>query len=106
MTARGSGPTAVCGIPARTWTFVCATYDSVGMSSRFYVNGLLVSTNWHNALTNAVAQKVPFCLFGSWNNGKADWMHYWMDGMLDDVRIWDVAISSNDQRSVYEEANP
>jgi hypothetical protein len=70
-------------IPGLTqWMHVVATWDAAGL--KIYINGVLSATNGYNG----VAPTHPTELLGvsAWGN--------YLDGQLDEVRIWNVARDS------------
>jgi hypothetical protein len=61
-----------------TWAHYAVTYD--GAVVRFYINGLLVAQDNRNLNTLVGTQ-----------NYLARWLNSYMDGQIDEVRIWNVA---------------
>ena len=70
-------------LPATTWSHLAVTYD--GRSLRVYVNGVLMSSK---ALTGALATRAGELRLGSG-----------FKGVMDDVHVWDTALSGSALRS-------
>ena len=83
-TARTADGTAV--LTSSVWTHLAFTYD--GTNLRLYVNGALVRTV---AATGAIAVTTGDLLIGSDSAG-------WFKGTLDDLRIYDRALSATEDR--------
>ena len=77
--AQGPAP-----LPANTWSHMTATYD--GSALRLYVNGTLVDDHPGDRL-NRDQQPGPLHLGG--NSGLGEWFQ----GTLDDVRVYNRALS-------------
>jgi hypothetical protein len=68
-----------------TWTHVAVTYDNPSKTMRLYVNGVLASEKTNvNSYTSANIQ------IGAYNNAAN------FNGDIDEVRIWDKALSADD----------
>jgi hypothetical protein len=79
--------TGTAALAANTWTHVATTYDGANM--RFYVNGSLVRTV---ARTGAIlATDGPLHI-----GGNEVWGGEWFIGLLDEVRIYNRALSASE----------
>ncbi|GAA2817908.1 PQQ-dependent sugar dehydrogenase [Crossiella cryophila] len=76
-----AGPTA---LPANAWSYVSTTYD--GTTLRLHVNGALVSSQ-------AVAGSVTASSGALRIGGNAVWGNEFFAGMIDEVRLYDRALS-------------
>lgn len=77
-------------IPLNTWSHYCITYNG-GTPVQFYVNGLLVGT----ANTPSALATVPNGFrIGNWHNNAANGGNHFFKGKIDDVRIYNSALSS------------
>jgi hypothetical protein len=76
-------------VALNVWSYIVATYD--GTSLRFYINGVLDSTQ-----TMAAPQALTFFKIGnrSWITG------YW-EGVLDDVSAWNTALTAAQIQAIY-----
>ena len=90
FTTPGGAIRAITGtavLAANTWTHIAATYDGANM--RFYVNGSLVRTV---ARTGAIlATDGPLHI-----GGNEVWGGEWFSGLLDEVRIYNRALSASE----------
>jgi glucose/arabinose dehydrogenase/PKD repeat protein len=77
---------ATAALPVNTWTHLATTYD--GANLRLYVNGTQAATT---ALTGAMAVSTGPLKIG----GNALWSE-WFAGLIDDVRIYDRALSATE----------
>jgi len=77
---------ATAALPVNTWTHLATTYD--GANLRLYVNGTQAATT---ALTGAKAVSTGPLKIG----GNALWSE-WFAGLIDDVRIYDRALSATE----------
>jgi hypothetical protein len=76
---------ATTNLPLNTWTHIAATYDGATMS--FYVNGALVASH---AQTGAIGTSfVQLTIGGNTVFGNGE--HF--NGLLDDIRIYNVALN-------------
>jgi hypothetical protein len=73
------------GLPANVWTHLAATYD--GLTERLFVNGLEVSSR---AVGGVVAASVGPLSIG----GNAQWLEENFAGLIDEVRIYNRALSA------------
>jgi hypothetical protein len=79
--------TGTAALAANTWTHIAATYDGAHM--RFYMNGSLVRTV---ARTGAIlATDGPLHI-----GGNEVWGGEWFSGLLDEVRIYNRALSASE----------
>jgi hypothetical protein len=79
--------TGTAAVGANAWTHVAVTYD--GASMRMYVNGVLVRTT---ARTGAiVAEDGPLHI-----GGNEVWGGEWFSGLIDEVRIYNRALSATE----------
>jgi hypothetical protein len=74
------------GLPLNTWTHLAATYD--GTALRLYENGTQVATV---AQTGAITTSTGALRIG----GNNIWSE-WFAGQIDDVRIYDHALTASD----------
>jgi hypothetical protein len=85
LAARG-----VAALPTNTWTHLSATYD--GASLRLYVNGVQVGSR---SVSGAiVASSSPLRI-----GGNAVWGDEFFAGLIDEVRIYDRALSASEIQS-------
>jgi len=75
------GPTT---LSINVWTHITATYD--GSTLRLYVNGALVSSRALTVSINSTSQPLRI-------GGNTIWSE-WFAGLIDDVRIYDRALSA------------
>lgn len=75
--------------PTGTWIYVVGTYD--GATIRLYKNGAELTTG--TALTGTVQDSSTHMAFGQWPGGGGKWF---FDGIVDEVRIWDGALTSGE----------
>jgi hypothetical protein len=77
-----------------TWTHIATTYD--GVTQRFYVNGVLVgSNNPAQGSTNVITQANGALRIG----GNASSTGEFFNGMIDEVRVYNRALSSAEIQS-------
>ncbi|MDE1966982.1 MAG: LamG domain-containing protein [Patescibacteria group bacterium] len=81
-------------VPLDKWTYVTATYD--GTDIRFYLNGVLDSTQ---------AMSAPQGGATFFKLGAQSWITGWWKGALDDVRIYDRALSAEEIGQLYAMGN-
>ncbi|MBT5419455.1 MAG: HYR domain-containing protein, partial [Candidatus Cloacimonetes bacterium] len=67
--------------PLNTWVHTAVTYDAATQQMKLYKNGNLVSSNISYSYGSETVQ------IGAWMNG------YGVDGLIDDVRIWNTVRS-------------
>ena len=77
---------ATAALPVNTWTHLATTYD--GANLRLYVNGTQAATT---ALSGAMAVSTGPLKVG----GNALWSE-WFAGLIDDVRVYDRALSATE----------
>ncbi|HET8754993.1 MAG TPA: LamG-like jellyroll fold domain-containing protein [Solirubrobacteraceae bacterium] len=77
---------AAAALPVNTWTHLATTYDGAGL--RLYVNGTQVAAT---ALTGAMAISTGPLKIG----GNGLWSE-WFAGLIDDVRVYDRALSASE----------
>jgi hypothetical protein len=75
------------GLPLGTWTHVATTYD--GASQRLYVNGALAASR---AQTGTMAVSANALRIG----GNAAWAGEFFAGLIDDVRVYNRALSAGE----------
>ncbi len=86
---RTTGPQGILG----AWVHWVTTYD--GTTAKLYFNGQLVSTATFNQSATV--------LMGSINTiGSSSYSDFWFHGFLDDIAVWNAALSPNDVRLLYE----
>lgn len=77
-------------VPLNSWVNLVGTYD--GSTSKFYINGIL-----RGQLTGITA--------AAWSNnftiGKQSWSEHYTDGQIDDARIYNYALTSEQVKTVY-----
>mgnify|MGYP000147263114 CR=1 FL=1 len=78
-------------IPTGTWTHYAVTIDNGSTTGKLYINGELVDTNTSMTLA-------PKALGPTTQNylGKSIWGDPYLDGTMDEVRIWSVARSQSE----------
>ncbi len=76
----------VGSVPVNTWSHLATTYD--GTTLRFYVNGTLASSR---AVSGPIATSTGPLRFG----GNAVWTE-WFAGRMDDVRVYDRALTAGE----------
>jgi len=87
----GIGGTSGGTLTAGNWQFVCATYN--GSTAEIYIDGSLV-----NSITiSGNMYDCSDCRIGSTNNGR------YYDGKIDDVRIYNRALSSSEIQALYQQ---
>ncbi|MBA4718583.1 MAG: LamG domain-containing protein [Nitrosopumilus sp.] len=93
---------SVDSVPLGEWTHIAATYsgnsNQNGMS--IYIDGDLDTTGSTNTITGSIANNLGF-MIGSETDGS----NATFTGTIDDVRVYDVELTSQQVRSVYDE-NP
>ncbi len=92
----GSMTESNASVPAGTWTHVAATYDNSTGERRFYINGVL-----DRAVTGPAGQLAGNTLplyIGADRTGAAP--AYFFSGMLDQVRIWNRALTESEIRAL------
>ncbi len=82
------------GLQARTWVHIGATYD--GVHQRLYVDGLRVDTH------PGTLQKHDAELLYIGRCGAMDW-NFTFTGVLDDVRVYNRALSGQEIGRLYQE---
>ena len=80
------------GVPLNSWTFLTGTYD--GQTIRMYVNGVEVdSTSASGSLTQC-SQKTGI-------GSRASLNQHFFPGLIDEVEIFDRALSASEVQSIY-----
>jgi M6 family metalloprotease-like protein len=79
-------------VPAGEWHHVCSTYD--GGTIRLYLDGVLDGSK---SYTGGITTNTYNVLIGE---NEESWGRYW-DGLLDDVRIYNEALSAGDVEKLY-----
>lgn len=94
--ARCTSQTALT-VPTSTWVHVVGTYDSASKTVVVYYNGSLFSSSILSGLSSyTITTTANNLVFGSYNGSD-----YFMDGKLDDVRIYNRALSPKEVRDLY-----
>jgi hypothetical protein len=92
--------TAAGAAPQNQWTNIVATWGSEGM--KLYVNGVLVSTNSYSKGITSPGDLVIGSNFANYQNPGAPWFN----GSIDDIRIYDRALSNTEIQALYGANNP
>jgi len=94
------GRTIVWGpvIPLNTWTHVAVTYD--GATMQLYINGSPAGSVGHSGGINVTTD--PVMIGQSYRSNYPPYDSTSVDGLLDEVRIWDEALSSGEIEDSYE----
>ena len=87
---------SVKDIPENTWTFLTATYDK--SSIKLYINGELDNSCGYSNSISDTAYKQIIGASDHNNDGSYD---DFFDGTLDDVTIWDSAITASNIEKIY-----
>ena len=91
--------TASIGLTPNNWYHLAATYD--GANKKIYVDGTLQATY---ACTGAITNSTVGSVIGAIGGGTS---HYqFLDGKLDEVRVWNVARTANEIASNYQSNIP
>lgn len=87
------------GVAARKWTHVAAVYDAAAKSRSVYYDGVCVGTSW-----NVTVPSVTPALFylGRKQSSETEWFK----GKLDDVAVWDRALTAEQVRWLCREERP
>ena len=86
-------------VHTNTWYHVVEVCDST--TAHIYINGKLIRSN----STNTVPFNTPYDLFiGRYVD--VNTTPYWLNGVLDDIRIYNRAIDSSEVRELYTAPNP
>ena len=72
-----------------TWRHICGTND--GTTSRLYIDGVLDAS-----ATESVSSLQPTVTFGHWQGGTR-----YLNGLIDDVRIYNRALSPDEIKRLY-----
>jgi hypothetical protein len=112
VVTEGSGSCPVANQPSviGRWYLITFVYDN--LSARLYIDGNLRSATTLNGLTKRNVYNFPSdhpqskLLIGSppysgFGGGFLSWGNYSWDGMIDEVAIWDRALSSEDVKNLY-----
>jgi hypothetical protein len=83
------------------WYHVTGVYSPVDEEIRLYVNGTLENTTFLNGTINVVGQGLTFG--NRWFSGAHD---RWFDGDIDEVVIWDRALSDAEVARNYQSLKP
>jgi hypothetical protein len=81
-------------VPINTWTHIAGSWD--GSNMRVYVNGAVVGTFARTAAV--LTGTVPMSIGADYNNSTAT---EFFDGMMEDVRLYNRALSSNEIQTQY-----
>ena len=79
------------------WTHIVLIFDSYNNSVSFYVNGDF-DKSWN--LSKTVDLRPDKILVGQWASSYLE--HYIFDGIIDDVRLYDRALSEDEVEELYE----
>jgi uncharacterized repeat protein (TIGR01451 family) len=82
-------------IPLNQWTHVAVTYDGIG-TNRFYINGQLDTTASQSDGTNGAT---------AWEIGGGDPAGEFFDGLIDEVEIFNRALSASEIQTIYNAGN-
>ena len=82
-----------------SWFHIVSTND--GTTANLYINGNLVSTNSNNDAPNANTNDLFFGRYFDITRTP-----YWLNGVLDDIRIYNRVIDSSEVTTLYNEPNP
>ncbi|MBI1296368.1 PQQ-binding-like beta-propeller repeat protein [bacterium] len=95
----GTNVDSTSGVPARRWAHVAVTYD--GSNVRFYIDGALDRSV---AVTGSLTSNTLALGIGA--DLGASFPDYYYKGLLDEVRLWNVARSQADiQADMYSEVD-
>jgi hypothetical protein len=101
--ALGSSGTFAGGDPTplsiRVWYHLVGTYD--GSFTNFYINGTKVGTGTQ-AISGRISDTPAFFYFGY----PASESFNWMDGMIDEVRLYRKALNDAEVKALYDSYNP
>jgi uncharacterized membrane protein len=92
-------------IPSNTWTFIVGIYNHSANTATVYVNGSLATNNGTYSTTGSVTPPVDSSyntLIGSDSAGDSN---AWWNGSLDDVRIYNRALSADEITANYNSTN-
>ena len=84
--------TSPFSIDLGTWAFVCGVKQ--GQAYQIYVNGILQSSFTDSHVTDGSPFNMYFMRHGAWNK--------YANGVLDDVRIYNRALSSGEVSQLYQ----
>ncbi|MFZ2725675.1 MAG: LamG domain-containing protein [Methylococcaceae bacterium] len=79
------------------WQLFCVTINNTAHTARLYVDGKLVNSNTNHQIPN-ISRSSNFLGNNNWNE-----QFY---GLLDDVRIWNRALSSSEIAQLYSDDTP
>lgn len=92
--------------PSKVWNQWVVVTDAIGTSTRFFINGSKVFTSLINYTNTYVTGTDLAFGIGVYHNGTAPWsfegMGY-LNGTLDEIRIFNRALSSNEIQALYHE---
>jgi uncharacterized repeat protein (TIGR01451 family) len=78
-------------IPLNQWTHIAVTYDGIG-TNQFYINGQLDTTASQGDGTNGAT---------AWEIGGGDPAGEFFDGLIDEVEIFNRALSTSEIQTIY-----
>jgi hypothetical protein len=84
-------------LPINTWSFVVGTYD--GSSAKLYVNGELKASASVSGQINVSSR--PLTIGGVWEGVVGVDIFYAFNGKIDDVRVYDRALTSDEILQLY-----
>jgi hypothetical protein len=96
------GITSANGIPVNTWTMVTAVYSLQSQSVKIYIDGLFSSQSQTSIATPDAANNATVYI-GSDN--PAIGTNYYLKGSIDDIRIYNRAISSHEIGELFVRSN-
>ncbi len=93
---------SVASIPANAWSHVAATYDPVGQTMHTYVNGVLSDGALSNTVPTSLQSSSVSVRIGA---GSASESGRWLQGKIDDVRVYGYALSATQIKKVMNEGS-
>ncbi len=92
--------TATCALPKNQWNHIVGTWSTITNNLKLYLNSILLETVSLDGETPRVDQTHPLR-----NGARSDASLGLYAGLIDDVRIYDVALSAAEILAVYNEMN-
>lgn len=96
---KDNGPVAV-GL--NTWTMVSATLNVSTKTVKFYINGVLNSVQTDASIVIKPSGASASLTFGSIRGGAGVYASYDLPGTLDDVAAWNVELTAEEIKRVYD----